>query len=60
MKRRRCSSVPCSTSVGASMLGPCPMISNGAFALRNSSATIVAFSGSGGCSAPPYRFGMWR
>ena len=52
-KRTLCSSLPFSRRVGTSMLGPWPMISNGAAARLNSSTRIVAFSGSEGCSLPP-------
>ena len=48
-----CASVPCSTRVGASMLGPWPTTSHGALAARNSSAMMALLSGSKGCSPPP-------
>ena len=64
-RRRRsqrcfCSSLPCSSSVGTSMSGPWPETPEGTPAPRNSSAMIVAISGSGAKPPPPYAFGIVR
>jgi hypothetical protein len=50
IQRRFCSSLPCSSSVGTSISGPCPPMPRETPAALNSSSMITAFRMSG--SAP--------
>jgi hypothetical protein len=60
IQRRFCSSVPCSSSVGASIEGPWAIMPRGTPARLNSSSMMTVSSRSGGAPYPPYSRGMVR